>query len=101
MFGTGSCGLAKNTKSAYTYNRIVLKFGTSLLTGGTKQLNPGVMSQLVDQIARLHKAGKEILIVSSGAIAAGRYKLGVTKKIKGIPFKQVMAPVGQSRVMYT
>ncbi|MDP2917619.1 MAG: glutamate 5-kinase [Dehalococcoidia bacterium] len=80
---------------------MVLKFGTSLLTGGTKQLNPDVMSRLVAQVAQLQGQGKEILIVSSGAIAAGRHKLGISKRIKGIPYKQVLASVGQSRLMYT
>jgi glutamate 5-kinase len=57
------------------------------------------MSNLVTQVARLHEQGLEPIIVSSGAIASGRHKLGLTKKIKGIPFKQVLASVGQSRLM--
>ena len=75
------------------------KFGTSLLTGGSDHVNREVMSNLVSQIARLHQQGRELLIVSSGAIAVGRAKLGLTRKIKGIPFKQVLASVGQSRLM--
>ena len=82
------------------YHRIVAKFGTSLLTGGSNHLNQEIMSNLVAQVAQLHQRGLEVLIVSSGAIASGRHKLGLTKKIKGIPFKQVMASVGQSRLMY-
>jgi len=82
------------------YHRIVAKFGTSLLTGGSNHLNQDIMSNLVAQVAQLHRRGVEVLIVSSGAIASGRLKLGVTKKIKGIPFKQVMASVGQSRLMH-
>ena len=75
------------------------KFGTSLLTGGSDHLNQDIMSSLVAQVAQLHKQGLELLIVSSGAIAAGRHKLGLTKKLRGIPFKQVLASVGQSRLM--
>jgi glutamate 5-kinase len=86
-------------KSELPYRRIVAKFGTSLLTGGGNHLDDNVMASLVNQLARLHKQGLEILVVSSGAIAAGRYKLGLTKKIKGIPFKQVLASAGQSRLM--
>ena len=63
------------------YHRIVAKFGTSLVTGGTDRLNPETMSKLVLQVAQLHKQGLELLIVSSGAIAAGRYKLGLSKKV--------------------
>jgi len=78
----------------------VAKFGTSLLTGGSDRLNQGIMSSLVTQVAQLHKQGLELLVVSSGAIASGKHKLGLTKKLRGIPFKQVLASVGQSRLMY-
>ena len=88
-----------NKKSSLPYHRIVVKLGTSLLTGGTDHLNEGVMLQLTAQVAKLHQQGIEILIVSSGAIASGRHKLGLTKKLRGIPFKQVLASVGQSRLM--
>jgi len=59
------------------------------------------MSGLVAQVAQLHEQGAEVIVVSSGAITAGRSKLGISKKIRGIPFKQVMASVGQSRLMQT
>ncbi|MFC1903684.1 glutamate 5-kinase [Chloroflexota bacterium] len=85
---------------ALQYHRIVVKLGTSLLTGGSDHLNQEIMSSLVTQVAQLHQQGAEIIIVSSGAIASGRYKLGLTKKIREIPFKQVLASVGQSRLMY-
>ena len=81
------------------YHRIVAKFGTSLLTGGSDHLNQEIVSRLVDQVARLHKQGLELLVVSSGAIAAGRHKLGLTRERRDIPFKQVLASVGQSRLM--
>ena len=84
-----------------SYHRIVAKFGTSLLTGGSDCLDEEIMFSLVAQVAQLHRQGLELIIVSSGAIASGRYKLGLSQKIKGIPFKQVLASVGQSRLMYT
>ena len=90
--------MAKVKKSPY--HRIVVKLGTSLLTGGSDHLNQEVMSSLVAQVAQLHKQGLELLIVSSGAITSGRYKLGLTRKLRGVPFKQVLASVGQSRLMY-
>jgi len=86
-------------KSVMPYNRIVAKFGTSLLTGGSDRLDEDIMSRLVSQVAQLHNQGLEVIIVSSGAIASGRHKLGLTKRIKGIPFKQVLASVGQHRLM--
>jgi len=81
------------------YHRIVVKLGTSLLTGGSDHLDQEIMLGLIAQVAQLHKQGLELLIVSSGAIAAGRYKLGLTKELRGIPFKQVLASVGQSHLM--
>ena len=88
-----------NKKSSLHYHRIVVKLGTSLLTGGTDHLNEGTMLQLISQVAKLQQQGIDILIVSSGAIASGRHKLGLSKKLRGIPFKQVLASVGQSRLM--
>ena len=76
-------------KSARPYRRIVAKFGTSLLTGGHDYLKQDIMSNLVAQVAQLHQQGYELLIISSGAIASGRHKLGLTKKIRGIPYRQV------------
>jgi glutamate 5-kinase len=84
-----------------SYRRIVAKFGTSLLTSGTDHLDLQVMSSLVEQIARLHRQGNEIVIISSGAIASGRQKLKKVPERKNTPFKQVLASVGQSYLMYT
>ena len=89
----------RNEKSGLPYHRIVAKFGTSLLTGGGEHLDESMMSGLVTQVAGLQEQGLELLVVSSGAIAAGRSKLGLTKKIRGIPYKQVLASAGQSRLM--
>ena len=80
--------------------RIVAKFGTSLLTSGSDHLDLQVMSSLVEQIARLHGQGTEIVIISSGAIASGRQKLKKVPERKNTPFKQVLASVGQSHLMY-
>lgn len=80
------------------YRRVVLKFGTNLLTAGGDHLDIGYMSGLVRQVAELVRGGMEIIVVSSGAVAAGQYKLG-KRNLKGLPFKQVLASVGQSRLM--
>lgn len=86
-----------------SYRRIVVKLGTSLLTGGTDNLDTAIMSNLASQVAKLHQQRLEILIVTSGAVAAGRSKLGLTRKDTqkqhGIPFKQVLASVGQGLLM--
>jgi glutamate 5-kinase len=81
--------------------RIVVKFGTGLLTSGGDQLDLEIMHHLVRQVAALHNCGQEMLIVSSGAIAAGRQRLKESSGYKNVSFKQVMASVGQSHLMYT
>ncbi len=95
--------MSKNNKKpkslGLSYRRIVVKMGTRLLTGGSNHLDQEIMSRLVVQIAQLHGKGVELILVSSGSIAAGRYKLGLSKKIRGIPYKQLLASVGQSRLM--
>ena len=83
------------------YHRIVAQFGTSLLTSGTKQLDLQIMASLVAQIAQLYQQRREIIVVSSGAIAAGRQKLKGVGKDKNTAFKQVLASVGQSILMHT
>jgi glutamate 5-kinase len=81
------------------YQRIVAKFGTALLTNGSDNLDKGIMSRLVAQLAKLHQQGRELIIVSSGAMAAGRHRLGLAKRVREIPFKQVLASVGQHRLV--
>ncbi|MDE3097774.1 MAG: hypothetical protein KGK07_17445, partial [Chloroflexota bacterium] len=81
------------------YRRIVAKLGTNLLTGGSDRLDAGVMSALVAQAVRLIDERREVVIVTSGAIAAGRERLGALKERRDIPFRQVLAAVGQPRLM--
>ena len=81
------------------YHRIVVKLGTNVLTAGTDRLDLEVMSSLVGQIARLIEQGKEPIVVSSGAIACGLHRLGDPKERKDIPFRQVLASVGQTYLM--
>jgi glutamate 5-kinase len=81
------------------YQRLVVKVGTNVLTAGTDRLDLEVMSSLVGQVARLHRQGRDVLIVSSGAIACGRHRLGTAKERKDIPFRQVLASVGQTYLM--
>lgn len=79
--------------------RVVIKVGTSTLTGGGKHIQPAMMLELVQQIAHLQDAGCEVVLVTSGAIAAGREALNYPELPKHIPVKQMMASVGQPRLM--
>ena len=83
-----------------TYHRIVVKLGTSVLTNGTPQLNRQKMLEIVQQVAHLHQQGHEIVLVSSGAQAAGRERLNFPELEKSLPAKQMLSAVGQGRLMH-
>jgi glutamate 5-kinase len=97
---TSSTAVTARSTGHVPFDRIVVKVGTSLLTGGTERLDLEIMATLVGQIARLHSQGKEMLLVSSGAVAAGRHVLGVARGEKDVPMRQVLAAVGQSHLMH-
>jgi glutamate 5-kinase len=79
--------------------RIVVKLGTSTLTDGTTYLSQPRMVDLVRQMNALRSAGAEVVLVSSGAIALGREVLCFPDLPKDIPAKQMLAAVGQPRLM--
>ncbi len=79
--------------------RIVVKLGTSTLTDGGAQLSPPFLIDLARQVARLLADGHEIALVSSGAIATGREILDFPQLPKSMPAKQMLAAVGQPRLM--
>jgi glutamate 5-kinase len=81
------------------YQRIVVKLGTSVLTGGSPQLDHPHMVELVRQCAALYRRGKDMIIVTSGAIAVGRHRLGFPDLPNTVTSKQMLAAVGQSRLM--
>ena len=78
---------------------LVVKLGTSVLTGGSRRLNRAHIVELVRQCAQLHAMGHRIVIVTSGAIAAGREHLGYPELPATIASKQLLAAVGQSRLI--
>ena len=87
-------------KSLMEKNRIVLKIGSSSLTHpATGELNLWKIERLVRIICDLKGEGKEVVLVSSGAIAAGRQALGGQKRPDTISEKQAYAAVGQARLM--
>ena len=81
------------------YKRIVVKAGTSLLTKGSDRLNISVVSDIVSQISGLQAGGYQMVMVTSGAVAVGREVLAGIEKRGGIPERQVLAAVGQGRLM--
>lgn len=81
--------------------RVVIKVGTSTLTHQNGNINIRRIENLCKVISDLKNAGLEIIFVSSGAIAMGVGKLGLSKKPQDIPSKQACAAIGQCELMYT
>lgn len=82
------------------YRRIVIKLGTNVLTAGTDRLHRPQIVDLARQIAEARTRGTEVVLVSSGAVAAGRERLHFPPRRRDIPLKQLLAAVGQSRLMH-
>ncbi|WP_447977604.1 glutamate 5-kinase [Candidatus Nitrospira bockiana] len=80
--------------------RIVVKIGSSLLASRESGLQLDRIEQLAADLAGLRLAGREVVLVSSGAILSGMSKLGVATYPKSLPLKQAAAAVGQSRLMW-
>ena len=78
--------------------RILVKVGSAVLTGGDG-LDLTIIEQLVDDIAVLRERGYQIVLVSSGAIASGKHRMGIEGKLKSLPQKQAAAAIGQGRLM--
>jgi|TARA_B110000263_G_C15306290_1_gene510583 glutamate 5-kinase len=87
-------------KENYKYRRIIVKAGTNILTGGRDELDDSFIDNLVSQISDLSSSGREMLLVSSGAVAAGRGVMRNLSKSSVLPDRQVLAAVGQGRLMH-
>lgn len=80
-------------------SRIVIKVGTSSITDGTGRPDPVGMEALVAQVVRLRREGKEILLVSSGAVGTGMNALNQAEPPDSLYLKQALAAVGQGRLI--
>ncbi len=86
--------------SIATAKRIVVKVGTSTLTHKSGHINIRLMEGLVKVLADIQNSGRELVLVSSGAIGVGVGKLGLRERPRDIPGKQAAAAVGQCELMY-
>ena len=75
--------------------RVVVKVGSSSLTAAAGGIDPARIRQLVDVLASVRSRGKEVVLVSSGAIAAGLAPLGLTRRPSALATQQAAASVGQ------
>ncbi len=80
--------------------RLVVKIGSNILAGDKDGLDSGRVSSIASDMAELKDMGYEVVLVSSGAVAAGMVKLGLKKKPRDIKMKQAAAAVGQSGLMW-
>ncbi|GAB4482391.1 MAG: glutamate 5-kinase [Thermodesulfovibrionales bacterium] len=80
--------------------RIVVKIGSNIIAGSESGLDAASVERLAGDIAAASDLGHEIIVVSSGAVAAGMGKLGLAAKPKDIKVKQAVAAVGQSSLMW-
>jgi glutamate 5-kinase len=97
---TTSTTSTKPQHGPLAYHRIVVKAGTNVLTSSGTHLDRAAMAAIVGQMAELQAAGVQVILVTSGAIAAGREVMTKSRDTKGIGLGQMLAAVGQSRLMH-
>jgi len=84
---------------SFRYKRVTVKVGSNVLTKSDGTLNVARIAHLVDQIAWLHKKGVEVILVSSGAVAAGRSELKMQKRLDTVSSRQLFSAVGQVKLI--
>lgn len=92
--------MKENKRNFSSFKRIVVKVGSSSVAYANGKPNLDQIGSLVRQLSGLHKQGKEVMLVTSGAIGTGAGRLGLTGKPRTIPAKQAAAAVGQGILMH-
>ncbi len=83
----------------HAFRRIAVKIGSNVLTRRDGTLDVTRMSALVDQVAELRRAGVEVILISSGAVASGRGELGTDQKLDSVSARQLYSAVGQAKLI--
>ena len=81
------------------YNKIVVKVGSNVLTRDDGMLNVTQMAHIVDQVVLLKKAGIQVILVTSGAVAAGRAEVELQRKLDPVSSRQLWSAVGQVKLI--
>lgn len=79
-------------------NRIVIKFGTNILTNEDGDVSLPRVYSFIEDVSKLKKSGKEVILVTSGAVGLGKKKLGIDST-EAVAMKQACAAIGQSKLM--
>src|ERR1700744_2434872 len=85
----------------YNYNRIIIKIGSNVFTQDNGLPNLERVQHLVEQIAGIKKHGKEVILVSSGAVASGRSLITVSERSDAVATRQLLASIGQVKLINT
>jgi glutamate 5-kinase len=83
----------------FRYHKITVKVGSNVLAKADGTLNVSRIAHLVDQIAFLHKNGVEVILVSSGAVAAGRAVMNPARRTDAVSKRQLWAALGQVKLI--
>jgi len=86
---------------AYNYHRIVIKIGSNVFTQADGLPDLRRISHLVQQVAAIRKRGVEVILVSSGAVASGRSMITVSEKSDAVAARQLLASIGQVKLINT
>lgn len=88
-------------KRLHAARRVVIKLGTGIVTGSDGQFNAEYLEPVARTIARIKKDGRQIVLVSSGAVGLGRGRLGLHRdRLNDLVMRQACAAVGQSLLMH-
>ena len=82
-----------------SYKKVVVKLGTNVLTRTNGALDITSISHIVDQIVQLKQQGIAIILVSSGAVGAGRSAIQLSKNLNKIVQRQVYSAIGQIHLL--
>src|SRR5471030_2856320 len=85
----------------YNYRRIIIKIGSNVFTQENGLPDLQRIEHLVEQIAAIKKQGKEVILVSSGAVASGRSMITVSEKSDAVAARQLLASIGQVKLINT
>lgn len=86
---------------SFNYRRIIIKVGSNVLTKASGLPDNERIAHLVDQIAAIKQQGKEVILVSSGAVASGRSLITVNEKYDAVATRQLLASIGQVKLINT
>ena len=85
----------------YNYRRIIIKIGSNVFTQNNGLPDLERIKHLVEQVAEIKKSGKEVILVSSGAVASGRSLITVSERSDAVATRQLLASIGQVKLINT